>query len=137
MALKKTYGMNALEVSTTFRVNGKTVRVSFTDGVPTGIGKRSARYTTEDPVMQAAIEADERFNETIFIERIWNVEAKKKAEVKGKGKEAFTEYPYIKRFQDAVNILVSKYKADINALQNRADLKAACEKYKVSFPNMR
>ena len=93
MALKKTYGMNALEVSTTFRVNGKTVRVSFTDGVPTGIGKRSARYTTDDPVMQAAIEADERFNETIFIERIWNVEPKKKAEIKGRARRRLRSTP--------------------------------------------
>lgn len=131
--LKKTYGTPGLYVSTTFSVNGKNVRVEFCGGVPYGPSRVNARFTTTDSDMQKAIESDPRYGETIFTERVKEIGVQKKVEKKGKVKE----YKYVRRFQDAVNVLVTDYGVSMDKLTNKQQLKEQADKVSVSFPNMR
>ena len=133
MPFKKTYGINGTIVSTTFKVGGKFVRVEFTGGFPNGPTRVNAHFTTSDKALQDAIEADPRFGDTVFTERVVEIKAKERVTTKNKKKE----YKYITRFQDAANLLATEYKVPIDSLTNRKELMNAAEKAGVGFPNMR
>lgn len=133
MSFKKTYGTNGTSVSTTFNVGGRMVRVEFSGGVPSGPTRVNAHFSTSDKAMQDAIEADPRFGETIFTERVIEIKEPERIVKKGKTKE----YKYITRFQDAANLLATEYKVPIDSITNSRDLAKAAEKAGVSFPNMR
>lgn len=130
---KKIYGINGTNISTTFNVDGKMVRVEFSGGVPNGPSRVLAHFSTTDKALQNAIEADLRFGETIFTERV--IEIKDKARVSKNGKKK--EYRYITRFQDAANLLATEYNVPIDSITNRRELMKAAEKAGVGFPNMR
>lgn len=130
---KKIYGMNAVNVSTIVNVNGKPQRIEFTGGVTDGYSKVMARYKTTNPSIQKAIESDPRFGETIFTVSITEIKKKEKVVKNGNVKE----FKYIRTMQDAINVLATQYGVDLNSIKNKADLKAAAEKKKVSFPNLR
>lgn len=130
---KKIYGINGTNVSTTFNVKGRIVRVEFSGGVPNGPSRVLAHFSTSDKALQDAIESDQRFGETIFTERV--IEIKEKARVTKKGK--VKEYRYITRFQDAANLLATECGVPIDSITNRRELMKAAEKAGISFPNMR
>lgn len=130
---KKTYGMNAVNVSTIVNVNGEPQRIEFTGGVTDGYSKVMARYKTTNSAIQKAIESDPRFGETIFTVSITEIKKKEKVVKNGNVKE----FKYIRTMQDAINVLATQYGVDLNSIKNKADLKAAAEKKKVSFPNLR
>lgn len=55
------------QLSTTFQVNGNTVPVTFQHGITRPYLIRG-RFTTSDPELQAAIEADNSFNILFYLE---------------------------------------------------------------------
>lgn len=131
---KKIYGVNQAELSTLVNVNGSKVRIEFTGGVTSGSMRIRARYATCDPKIQAAIENDPRYGETIFSESVKEIQQKEKVVKKG---SKIKEYKYIKYIQDAINILVTEYGYSPDNLQNKADVRKAAESKNISFPNMR
>lgn len=68
----KVYKMNGKTESHEVFVMGKTTfKVTFAKGSLDPKNRVPAKYSTNSPIVQAVIEADSRFNRTIFLDRVY------------------------------------------------------------------
>lgn len=129
---------------------GKTViKVTFTKGNLDPKNRVPAKYATESPVVQYAIEHDPRFGKTIFIDKVYGevpptAPAAPAAPAKGKGKgkaadkgETLKEMPEVTTLADAVTVLTAEGApaADFDGTVEGA-LKIA-KGLGLSFPNLK
>lgn len=129
---------------------GKTViKVTFTKGNLDPKNRVPAKYATESPVVQYAIEHDPRFGKTIFLDKVYGEVAPTApaapavpAKGKGKGKaadkgETLKVMPEVTTLADAVTVLTAEGApaADFDGTVEGA-LKIA-KGLGLSFPNLK
>lgn len=134
-----------------FNLGKAVIKVTFTKGNLDPKNRVPAKYATESPVVQYAIEHDARFGKTIFLDKVYGeiaptpvAEAAPVAPAKGKGKakhadkgEALKEMPEVKTLADAATVLTAEGApaADFDGTVEGA-LKIA-KGLGLSFPNLK
>lgn len=146
----KVYKMNGkTESHEVFNLGKTVIKVTFTKGNLDPKNRVPAKYATESPVVQYAIEHDPRFGKTIFLDKVYGevvpaAPAAPAAPVKGKGKgkaadkgEGLKEMPEVKTLADAATVLTSEGApaADFDGTVEGA-LKIA-KGLGLSFPNLK
>lgn len=127
----KTYAIKEVESSLVFIVNNKAVRIEFRNGN----SRYPAKYTTGDPIIQKAIEQDERFGEIIdLIEQYDN--GKEKTEPISTDTEGLKQITHVINLQDAKNYLGGKLGIPLSELTSKAKIKTKAREHKVCFPNL-
>ena len=115
----KVYKMNGkTESHEVFNLGKTVIKVTFTKGNLDPKNRVPAKYATESPVVQYAIEHDARFGKTIFLDKIYGEVAPAvapAAPAKGKGKakaadkgESLKEMPEVTTLADAVTVLTAE-----------------------------
>lgn len=117
----KVYKMNGkTESHEVFNLGKTVIKVTFTKGNLDPKNRVPAKYATESPVVQFAIEHDARFGKTIFLDKVYGevapaAPAAPVAPTKGKGKgkaadkgETLKEMPEVKTLADAATVLTSE-----------------------------
>lgn len=118
----KVYKMNGkTESHEVFNLGKAVIKVTFTKGNLDPKNRVPAKYATESPVVQYAIEHDARFGKTIFLDKVYGevapvaAPAAPAAPAKGKGKgkaadkgESFKEMPEVTTLADAVTVLTAE-----------------------------
>lgn len=117
----KVYKMNGkTESHEVFNLGKTVIKVTFTKGNLDPKNRVPAKYATESPVVQFAIEHDPRFGKTIFLDKVYGevapvAPAAPVAPTKGKGKgkaadkgETLKEMPEVKTLADAATVLTSE-----------------------------
>ena len=117
----KVYKMNGkTESHEVFNLGKTVIKVTFTKGNLDPKNRVPAKYATESPVVQFAIEHDARFGKTIFLDKVYcevapAAPAAPVAPAKGKGKgkaadkgETLKEMPEVKTLADAATVLTSE-----------------------------
>lgn len=154
--MKKVYKIEGkTEVHEIFSTtSGKTkIKVTFSKGNLDPRNRVPARYSTDNPIVQAIIEASPKFNRSIFLEKTFEVEApvvapaapvapvapaKGKAAVKAAKKaDALREMPEVTTLADAATVLTAEGApaADFDGTVEGA-LKIA-KGLGLSFPNLK
>lgn len=143
----KVYKMNGkTESHEVFNLGKTVIKVTFTKGNLDPKNRVPAKYATESPVVQYAIEHDPRFGKTIFIDKVYGevAPAAPVAPAKGKGKgkaadkgETLKEMPEVTTLADAVTVLTAEGApaADFDGTVEGA-LKIA-KGLGLSFPNLK
>lgn len=146
----KVYKMNGkTESHEVFNLGKTVIKVTFTKGNLDPKNRVPAKYATESPVVQYAIEHDHRFGKTIFLDKVYGevvpaAPAAPAAPVKGKGKgkaadkgESLKEMPEVTTLADAVTVLTAEGApaADFDGTVEGA-LKIA-KGLGLSFPNLK
>lgn len=146
----KVYKMNGkTESHEVFNLGKTVIKVTFTKGNLDPKNRVPAKYATESPVVQFAIEHDPRFGKTIFLDKVYGevvpaAPAAPAAPVKGKGKgkaadkgESLKEMPEVTTLADAVTVLTAEGApaADFDGTVEGA-LKIA-KGLGLSFPNLK
>lgn len=147
----KVYKMNGkTESHEVFNLGKTVIKVTFTKGNLDPKNRVPAKYATESPVVQYAIEHDPRFGKTIFLDKVYGeiapaaVPDAPAAPAKGKGKgkaadkgETLREMPEVKTLADAATVLTSEGApaADFDGTVEGA-LKIA-KGLGLSFPNLK
>lgn len=149
----KVYKMNGkTESHEVFNLGKAVIKVTFTKGNLDPKNRVPAKYATESPVVQFAIEHDARFGKTIFLDKVYGeiapaasaAPAAAAAPAKGKGKgkaadkeAALKEMPEVKTLADAATVLTSEGApaADFDGTVEGA-LKIA-KGLGLSFPNLK
>lgn len=117
----KVYKMNGkTESHEVFNLGKTVIKVTFTKGNLDPKNRVPAKYATESPVVQFAIEHDPGFGKTIFLDKVYGevapvAPAAPVAPTKGKGKgkaadkgETLKEMPEVKTLADAATVLTSE-----------------------------
>ena len=117
----KVYKMNGkTESHEVFNLGKTVIKVTFTKGNLDPKNRVPAKYATESPVVQYAIEHDPRFGKTIFLDKVYGevvpaAPAAPAAPVKSKGKgkaadkgETLKEMPEVTTLADAVTVLTAE-----------------------------
>lgn len=117
----KVYKMNGkTESHEVFNLGKTVIKVTFTKGNLDPKNRVPAKYATESPVVQYAIEHDARFGKTIFLDKVYGEIASAtptapvapaKGKVKGKAADkeaALKEMPEVKTLADAATVLVAE-----------------------------
>ena len=120
----KVYKMNGkTESHEVFNLGKTVIKVTFTKGNLDPKNRVPAKYATESPVVQYAIEHDPRFGKTIFLDKVYGemtpaaptapVAPAAPAKGKGKGKaadkgETLKEMPEVTTLADAVTVLTAE-----------------------------
>lgn len=132
--------------------SGKTVvKVTFAKGNLDPKNRVPAKYSTGNPLVQALIEADKRFNRTIFLDKVYgdfvsaapspaaDATSKKTGKAKAAATKvsALTEMPDVKTIADAATVLIAEgaMASDIDGTVEGA-LKVA-KTLGISFPNLK
>lgn len=146
----KVYKMNGkTESHEVFNLGKTVIKVTFTKGNLDPKNRVPAKYATESPVVQYAIEHDPRFGKTIFLDKVYGevvpaAPATPSAPVKSKGKgkaadkgETLKEMPEVTTLADAVTVLTAEGApaADFDGTVEGA-LKIA-KGLGLSFPNLK
>lgn len=149
----KVYKMNGkTESHEVFNLGKTVIKVTFTKGNLDPKNRVPAKYATESPVVQYAIEHDPRFGKTIFLDKVYGevaptapaapVAPAAPAKGKGKGKaadkgETLKEMPEVTTLADAVTVLTAEGApaADFDGTVEGA-LKIA-KGLGLSFPNLK
>lgn len=117
----KVYKMNGkTESHEVFNLGKTVIKVTFTKGNLDPKNRVPAKYATESPVVQYAIEHDPRFGKTIFLDKVYGevapvsptapsapVKGKSKGKVADKG-AALREMPEVTTLADAVTVLTAE-----------------------------
>lgn len=149
----KVYKMNGkTESHEVFNLGKTVIKVTFTKGNLDPKNRVPAKYATESPVVQYAIEHDARYGKTIFLDKVYGeitpapaapVAAPAKGS-KGKGKateepkgESLKVMPEVTTLADAVTVLTAEGApaADFDGTIDGA-LKIA-KSLGLSFPNLK
>lgn len=146
----KVYKMNGkTESHEVFKLGKTVIKVTFTKGNLDPKNRVPAKYATESPVVQYAIEHDPRFGKTIFLDKVYGevvpaAPAAPAAPVKGKGKgkaadkgESLKEMPEVTTLADAVTVLTAE---GASAADFDGTVKGALKIAKglgLSFPNLK
>ena len=117
----KVYKMNGkTESHEVFNLGKTVIKLTFTKGNLDPKNRVPAKYATESPVVQFAIEHDPRFGKTIFLDKVYGemapiAPAAPAAPVKSKGKgkaadkgETLKEMPEVTTLADAVTVLTAE-----------------------------
>lgn len=118
----KVYKMNGkTESHEVFNLGKTVIKVTFTKGNLDPKNRVPAKYATESPVVQYAIEQDARFGKTIFLDKVYGesapiaapASAVAPAKGKGKGKAAdksgtLKEMPEVTTLADAATVLTAE-----------------------------
>jgi hypothetical protein len=146
----KVYKMNGkTESHEVFKLGKTVIKVTFTKGNLDPKNRVPAKYASESPVVQYAIEHDPRFGKTIFLDKVYGevapaAPAAPVAPAKGKGKgkaadkgETLKEMPEVTTLADAVTVLTAEGApaADFDGTVEGA-LKIA-KGLGLSFPNLK
>lgn len=148
----KVYKMNGkTESHEVFNLGKTVIKVTFTKGNLDPKNRVPAKYATESPVVQYAIEHDPRFGKTIFLDKVYGevtpaaAPAASTAVAKGKGGkgksadkgDTLKEMPEVTTLADAVTVLTAEGApaADFDGTVEGA-LKIA-KGLGLSFPNLK
>lgn len=118
----KVYKMNGkTESHEVFNLGKTVIKVTFTKGNLDPKNRVPAKYATESPVVQFAIEHDPRFGKTIFLDKVYGevtpaaAPSVPAAPAKGKGKgkaadkgEGLKLMPEVTTLADAVTVLTAE-----------------------------
>lgn len=129
--MKKTYGAKGLmEWQCDIKSGKAMLHVPFTGGTQTEYGVTPAKYTTENPVIQAMIERSDHFKRgrIVLLSRTGTA-AKETATVKIEGKEEKS----FATLADAKQWLAAEYNVTASTIKTVADAVAAAAKNGVTL----
>lgn len=128
---RKTYAMPGVtENSVIIKMMGSHVRVNFRDGFNDGGRIAPATFTTDNPIVQIAIENSDYYKlGKIVVHRVIE-------EAQQTDDAPSAEFPSVKTDQAARVMLMRRYNVPIGRLQDRGSILAAAKEVGVSFPNL-
>jgi hypothetical protein len=126
-----------IERNSYFRVGKALVRIEFTGGAINSTGVYPAQYTTDNPLIQRAIENSESFLNGEIKRGV--VELCDEPVVNGDGISGESEKTIVSEvtnMQQARALLMAEpYNYTLSQLQNKAAVKAVAQDCGLSFPN--
>lgn len=142
--MAKVYGMRGVTEAVVYFAGGK-IKAAFKGGIADRAYNTPAKLITENPVVQAAIENDPRFGNTIFLQRT----------IGGIGDNSITSMPIVEEevaptpiadgtpksydnvttVGQAMNVLKS-LGIKASAMRTKESVLAAAESINVTFPNL-
>lgn len=142
--MAKVYGMRGVTEAVVYFAGGK-IKATFKGGIADRAYNTPAKLITDNPVVQAAIENDPRFGNTIFLQRT----------VGGIGDNSITSKPVVEEevapapildgtpksydnvttVGQAMNVLKS-LGIKASAMRTKESVLAAAESINVTFPNL-
>ena len=144
---RKTYGVFGLvEYNTLIPLGKGRMRIEFTNGSITVRGIEPASFTTDNPVVQAAIEESDKFKKgriklvsKYIIGETTNEKVDESCEADVLPNEDSLQkdvYPDVKNSQQAKDVLMNApYNVSLAELGNKTSIKQCAEELGISFPN--
>lgn len=146
---KKIYGISGfVEKSIVLPINKVRIRINFMNGIVNADGITPARFSTNDTIVQTAIENSKLYKEgqiklikKISIGKIGlRSQSPKIAEEQvvdtHTNPQAFV-YPEVKNVQAAKDVLMTTFGVSLSELQNKEQTLGKASELGVSFPNLK
>lgn len=140
--MAKVYGMRGVTEAVVYFAGGK-IKATFKGGIADRAYNTPAKLITDNPVVQAAIENDSRFGNTIFLQEFAGGIGDKPVSTKSVEEEAVPvvadgtprSYENVTTVGQAMNVLKS-LGVKASAMRTKESVLAAAESINVSFPNL-
>lgn len=140
--MAKVYGMRGVTEAVVYFAGGK-IKATFKGGIADRAYNTPAKLITDNPVVQAAIENDSRFGNTIFLQEFVGGIGDNPVSTKSVEEEATPvvadgtpkSYENVTTVGQAMNVLKS-LGVKASAMRTKESVIAAAESINVSFPNL-
>lgn len=126
----KKYISNGRDYVLFLTVDGKPYTVRFRD---MGAYENCGVFVTNDKSVAEALEHHPRFGDYFHLAE---GEIKDEKDEPIKVHQFDASYPFVKRTQEAIKMLVTKHGVKSGTLNNKADVIAKAEELNISFPNL-